>query len=171
MLRKTPATTRDHAIPLMNNRRTPALPQEFSPRRRGVLHSPVVLVVTEDSLLRWALYEALVAAHFRVLTCSDQAHAREILPKVDAQFALAIIDDDAWAMTRSERDYLHARRPHLPILVLAHPGQGLEHRVKELGVADVLLKPFDLAHLVQTVERVIEPETETEHDVAHAEVG
>ncbi len=167
MLRKTPATTRDHAIPSMNSRRTHALSQDFSPRGRGVLHSPAVLVVTPDSLLRWALYEALVAAHFRVLTCSDEAHAREILPKVDAQFAVAIVDDDAWAMTRSERDHLHARWPNLPILVLAHPGQGLEYRVKELGVADVLLKPFDLAHLVQTVERVIGAET----GAAHAGVG
>jgi DNA-binding response OmpR family regulator len=168
---RTPPTTGHNAIPLINSRRTRALPQEFSPRRRGVLHSPVLLVVTQDSLLRWALYEALVAAQFRVLTCSDEAQAREILPKVDAQFALAIIDDDAWAMTRSERDWLHVRWPHLPILVLAHPGQGLEHRVKELGLADVLLKPFDLAHLVQAIERIIGLQAEPEPDVAHAEVG
>ena len=44
---------------------------------------------------------------------------------------------------------------YLPILVLAEPGQGLEHRVTELGVADVLLKPSDVPHLVHTVERLI----------------
>jgi DNA-binding response OmpR family regulator len=130
-----------------------------------------VLVVSKDSLLRWAVYEALTAAQFRALTCSDEAQAYEILPKIDVDLALAIVDDEAWPMTRSERHWLHARWPRLPILVLGHPGQGLEHRVTELGLADVLLKPFDVAHLVQTVERLVGWRTGTAHNVEHAMPG
>lgn len=171
MVRKTPTTpptTKRKAILPVNGRRTRPSPPNFFPQRRGVLPSPVVLVVSEDSLLRWAVYEALAAAQFRVLTCSDEAHVYEILPKIDVDLALAIVDDEAWPMTRSERHWLHARWPDLPILVLAHPGQGLEHRVKELGLADVLLKPFDVAHLVQTVERLVGPPTGNAHNAEHA---
>jgi DNA-binding response OmpR family regulator len=130
-------------------------PREFSARDREELRSPAVLVVSHDSLLRWALYEALTAAQLRVLTCCDEAHARQILPRVRVDFALAIIDDDTWAMTRSERDWLHLRWPDLPIVVLANPEQGLEVRVNELGLADVVLKPFDVADLIQLVDRIV----------------
>lgn len=156
MLRKAPPITKLRS-------RAP----DFSPRDRGELPTPAVLVVSNDSLLRWALYEALTAARFRVLTCSDEAHAREILPQVHADFALAIIDDDTWPMTPGERKWLHLHWPHLPILVLAHPGQGLEDRVKELGLADVLLKPFDVSHLVQLVTRIVAPRTRARRAAAH----
>jgi DNA-binding response OmpR family regulator len=144
MLRKTPSITNPRSSP-----------PDFSPRSREDLRSPAVLVVSHDSLLRWALYEALTTAQFRVLTCCDDAHAREILPKVDADFALAIIDDDTWPMTRSECDWLHLRWRDLPIVVLANPEQGLEHRVDELGLADIVLKPFDVPELVQLADRIV----------------
>lgn len=174
MVSKTPTmppTTKQKAMLPVNGRRTPGSPPDFFPGRRGVLPSPVVLVVSEDSLLRWAVYEALTAAQFRVLTCSGEAQTHEILPKIDADLALAIVDDEAWPMTRSERRWLHARWPHLPIVVLAHPGQGLEHRLKDLGLADVLLKPFDVAHLVQMVERLAGSPNGTARNVEHASVG
>jgi DNA-binding NtrC family response regulator len=144
MMRKTPSITHLRSA-------TP----DFSARRREDLPTPAVLVVSHDSLLRWALYEALTAAGLRVLICSDEPHAREVLPQVDADFALAIIDDDTWPMTESEREWLRLRWPHLPIVVLAHPGQGLEHRLDELGLAEVVLKPFDVPDLVQLVERIV----------------
>jgi hypothetical protein len=68
MMRKAPSITHPRS----------AAP-DFSPRRREDLPSPAVLVVSRDSLLRWALYEALTAADLRVLTCSDEPHAREVL--------------------------------------------------------------------------------------------
>ncbi len=117
--------------------------------------SPAVLIVSRDGLLRWALYEALTAHGLRVLSCCDESHAREVLPQVRTNFAVAIIDDDTWQMTESERDWLHARWPRLPIVVLTHSGQGLEHRVEELGLAGVMLKPFDVAELVQLVDHVV----------------
>ena len=154
MLRKTTA------IP--NHPRS--LPPDFSAKRREDLRTPVVLVMSHDGLLRWALYEALTAAHFRVLTCSDEAHAREILPQVRADFDVAIIDNDTWPMTRSERNWLQVLQPELPMVLLAHPGQGLEHRIAELGLVDVVLKPFDVADLVQLVERIVAAPVRTWRD-------
>jgi DNA-binding NtrC family response regulator len=131
---------------------------EFSPHSREELPTPVVLVVSQDSLLRWALYEALTAADLRVLTCSDQAHARDILPHVEARFSVAVVDDDTWPMTRSERDWLHLLSPGIQLVLLAHPNQareqGLEQRIKELGLAEVVHKPFDIGELVRLVEQL-----------------
>jgi DNA-binding response OmpR family regulator len=169
MLTRKPPVHRNRAIALANHRRLRPTTPDISALDRGVLPNPAILVVSDDSLLRWALYEALVAARFRVLACSDEAHAREILPQVDVHPALAIIDDEAWPMTRSERTWLHALWPDLPILALAHHGQALEHRVKELGLADVLLKPFDVPHLIQTVERLIAAQTAPAHQTEHHE--
>jgi DNA-binding NtrC family response regulator len=144
---------------------------DFSAGGREDLRTPLVLVVSRDGLLRWALYEALTAAHLRVWTCSDEAHAREILPQVRVDFDVALIDDDTWPMTRSERDWLHRLWPDLPIVVLAHPGQGLEHRINELGLADVLLKPFDVSDLVQLVERIVAAPVRTRHIAEPAEIA
>jgi DNA-binding NtrC family response regulator len=144
MLRKTPSITE------------PRMPMPgFSARSREDLRTPVVLVVSRDGLLRWALYEALTAAHLRVLTCCDEANAREIVPQVRVDFDVALIDDDTWPMTRSERDWLQRRWPDLRIVVLAHPGQDVEHRLDELGLADVVFKPFDVSDIVQVVERIV----------------
>jgi DNA-binding NtrC family response regulator len=153
MMRKTPSITHPRSA-------TP----DFSPRRREDLPTPAVMVVSQDSLLRWALYEALTTAGLRVLSCSDEPHAREVLPQVETDFALALIDDDTWPMTKSEHEWLHLRWPHLPIVVLAHPGQGLEYRVEELGLTEVVLKPFDVPHLVQLVERIIAAPVRTRRD-------
>ena len=169
MLTNQPPMHRNRAQALASHRRTRPPGPDISTLERGVLPSPVIVVVSDDSLLRWALYEALVAARFRVLPCSDEAHARELLPQVDVRPALAIIDDEAWPMTVRERTWLHALWPDLPILVLAHHGQDLEHRVTELGLADVLIKPFDVSHLVQTVERLIAAQPALAHDAAHHE--
>ncbi len=127
----------------------------FSPRRREVPRSPVILVVTDDSLLRWAVYEALAAAHFRILACRDEAHAREILPKVEVDLSLAIVDADIWPITARAREFLRERWPHLPILVLSHPVEGLEDRLADLDIDGLLTKPFDVPMLVETVTDMV----------------
>jgi len=126
----------------------------------------VVLVISTDGLVRWALYEALVAAGFRVLTSDDEAQTREILPKVDLELALAIIDEESWPLTEDARDWLRERWPQLPIILLAHPGDGVEERARDLQLG-VLTKPFDLPHLIETVTCTIR--TAARH-VPHAHV-
>jgi CheY-like chemotaxis protein len=167
MLSKIPSTRTNDAGWLVPPRRTRPSPAKFSEQRLGVLPSPVVVVVSEDSLLRWALYEALAAAHFRVLTLRDEADALELLPKVDVELALLVLDHEAWPMTRAGRDWLHGHWPHLPILVLAQPGEDLEHRLRELDVDEVLVKPFDVSRLVQTVEHLIAVPVRVAHHANH----
>jgi len=164
MLRKSPSTHTIRPKSSGHARRTRPRVADFFARRCEVLRDAVLLIVTDDSLLRWALYEALAAAHYRILACRDEVHAREILPKVQVDLALAIVDADTWAMSERARAFLRERWPHLPILVLSHPADGLEERAAELGLGGVLIKPFDVSTLVDTVNRImVEAEKEREH--------
>jgi DNA-binding NtrC family response regulator len=128
---------------------------EISHIRRGISPDPVVLVVERDALLRWALFETLTSAGFRVLpaSCSHCAEAR--IRQIAQNLSLAVIDDDAWPLTASARAALQARWPALPIVVMLH-GQdpAIEARTREHGATEVLVKPFDLPALVDLAERL-----------------
>jgi two-component system nitrogen regulation response regulator GlnG len=115
----------------------------------------VVLVVEQDGLLRWALYETLADAGFRVLTAPSSACAEAWLRQIDQDLSLALIADDAWPLTAPVRAILQTRWPTLPIVVMLHGEHpALEARTRELGATEVLIKPFDLPDLVALVERL-----------------
>src|SRR6266545_3273191 len=142
MLSKTRSTRKAGATSSPANRQGHAVARELFTTRREVFPSPAILVVSSDGLLRWALFEGLVAAGFRVLTFHDEAQTRELLPTVDADIALALVDDESWPLMQGGRDWLRAGRPDLPIMLLAHPDDGSEERAKALDVG-ILTKPFD----------------------------
>ncbi len=58
-------------------------------------------------------------------------------------------------MSDRTRACLRERWPRVPILLLSHPLEGLEERAAEHDVAGVLIKPFDVSTLVDTVDRII----------------
>jgi DNA-binding response OmpR family regulator len=162
MLSKTHPTRKPRPTASPASRGQAAVGRELSSIDREVFPSPVVLVVSADGLLRWALYEGLVAAGFRVLTFHDEAQTREVLPTVDAPIALALVDDESWSLTQRGRDWLRAGRPGLPIILLAHPGEGSEERATALAVG-ILTKPFDLPHLIETVACAVRAATGHAH--------
>ena len=61
---------------------------EISHIRRGISRDPVVLVVERDGLLRWALYETLTEAGFRVLAAPSSACAEAWLRQIDQDLSL-----------------------------------------------------------------------------------
>jgi DNA-binding response OmpR family regulator len=113
------------------------------------------LVVERDGLLRWALYETLTDAGFRVLAAPSGTCAEAWLHEIDQDLSLAIVDDDAWPLTPSVRAILATRWPTLPIAVMLHGEHpALEAQVREHGAAEVLVKPFDLPDVVALAERL-----------------
>jgi DNA-binding NtrC family response regulator len=128
---------------------------EISHIRRGISHDPVVLVVERDALLRWALYETLTTAGFRVLAAPGSDCAEAWLRQIDQDLSLALIDDDAWPLTPSARSVLQARWPGLPMVVMLHgENPAIEAQMRERGASEVLVKPFDLPDLVDLIERL-----------------
>jgi hypothetical protein len=71
---------------------------EISHIPRGISRDPVVLVVERDGLLRWALYETLNDAGFRVLAAPTSACAETWLRQLDQDVSLALVDEDAWPL-------------------------------------------------------------------------
>ena len=128
---------------------------EISHIRRGISRDPIVLVVERDALLRWALYETLTSAGFRVLAAPGSDCAEAWLRQIDQDLSLALIDDDAWPLTSTARGVLQARWPALPIVVMLHgENPAIEAKTRELGATEVLVKPFDLPDLVDLIERL-----------------
>jgi DNA-binding response OmpR family regulator len=128
---------------------------EISHIRREISREPIVLLVERDALLRWALYETLTAAGFRVLAATSSASAEAWIHQIEQDLSLALIDDDAWPLTTSARAALQARWPALPIVVmLLGEDPAIEARTRKHGATEVLVKPFDLPVLVDLVERL-----------------
>jgi DNA-binding NtrC family response regulator len=128
---------------------------EISHRRREISRAPVVLIVERDALLRWALYETLTTAGFRVLAAPGTACAEAWLHQIDQELSLALIEDDVWPLPGRVKAPLDARWPALPIAVmLLGENPAIEARVREHGATEVLVKPFDLPDLVELAERL-----------------
>jgi DNA-binding response OmpR family regulator len=139
---------------------------EISHIRREISRDPVVLVVERDGLLRWALYETLTEAGFRVLAAPGSACAEAWLRQIDQDLSMALIDDEVWPLSASARTLMETRWPSLPIVVMMHgEDPAIEARMREHGATEVLVKPFDLPDLVNLIERL----TGSSH--AHAAAG
>lgn len=133
----------------------PSRSGEISHIRREISRAPVVLIVERDALLRWALYETLTTAGFRVLAAPNTACAEAWLHQIDQELSLAIIEDDVWPLPRPLKTVLEARWPALPIVVMLHgENPAIEVRVREHGATEVLVKPFDLPDLIDLAERL-----------------
>jgi DNA-binding response OmpR family regulator len=152
MLRKYPAS-RTHAKATGAVRRRGSHPSgEISHIPREISRAPVVLIVERDGLLRWALYETLTDAGFRVLAAPSSVCAEAWLRQIEQDLSLVLINDDAWPLSPSLRAILQARWPSVPLVVMLHgEDPALEARTRELGATDVLVKPFDLPDLVKLV--------------------
>jgi DNA-binding NtrC family response regulator len=128
---------------------------ENSHIRREISRAPVVLIVERDALLRWALYETLTTAGFRVLAAPGTACAEAWLHQIDQELSLALIEDDVWPLPGRVKAVLEARWPTLPIVVMLHGANpAIEARVRAHGATEVLVKPFDLPDLVDLAERL-----------------
>jgi hypothetical protein len=78
--------SRTHATAIAAVRRRGGHPsREISRTRCGISRDPVVLVVERDNLLRWALFETLTSAGFRVLAAQSSVCAGMWLRKSRAR--------------------------------------------------------------------------------------
>lgn len=170
MLRKHSASRPHSKAAGDNSHRGSHSSGEISHISREISHDPVVLIVDRDNLLRWAIYETLTDAGFRVLAAPSSICAEGWIHQIEQNLSLALIDDDAWPLTPSVRTGLRTRWPTLPIVVMLHDeDQALETRTRAHGATDVIVKPFDLPDLVKLIERLTgSPHVKSETRVAPA---
>ena len=105
-----------------------------------------VLVVDDDSLIRWAVAESLRTAGYDVVEAADAASAlRALRSRIDAELVfldLRLPDTDDLRLLAAIRQLW----PHLPVILMtAHGDDELQGDALRLGAFTVLNKPFEMS--------------------------
>ncbi|NVK21658.1 MAG: response regulator [Kangiellaceae bacterium] len=121
-----------------------------------------ILIVDDDSSIRWVLSRALQNADFKVIA-SDNAQAALQLVK-NEQPQLVISDIQMSGMDGIELlKTLKQKYPDIPVIMItAYADTEIGSQSHDLGAFDYLPKPFDLNHVVQMCKRAIQGQHNSE---------
>ena len=122
---------------------------------KAKVSSNTVLVVDDDSSIRWVLARALNNAHFRVLSCDSGTQALHMLEEQLPQ--VVITDIQMSGMTGLELlENINHKWPDLPVIMItAYADTDLGSKTHELGAFDYLPKPFDINHVIKLCQRAV----------------
>ncbi|GAA4358763.1 response regulator [Kangiella marina] len=123
-----------------------------------------VLIVDDDSSIRWVLARALSNAQFKVLSCDNGKQAMEIIRQDKPQ--LVITDIQMSGMSGLELlKSINQEWPDLPVIMItAYADTDLATKTHELGAFDYLPKPFDINHVIKLCQRAMDSQRER-HDL------
>ena len=112
-----------------------------------------VLLLEDDLALRSLLHEALEGEGFDVRSCATFDEVRAAAAERDGDLVVA----DFWggsqrSLPDSERQEIHELCSFLPVVLLTGRTWAAETSAQELGARALIRKPFDLDHLLETVE-------------------
>jgi two-component system nitrogen regulation response regulator GlnG len=115
-----------------------------------------VLLLEDDLALRSLLYEALAGEGFVVHPCETFEEVRNGA----ADGAGDLVVADFWGGSQrilpdSERQEIHELCSFLPVILLTGRTWAAEVTAHELGACALIRKPFDLDHLLETVEQAL----------------
>jgi two-component system, NtrC family, nitrogen regulation response regulator GlnG len=115
-----------------------------------------VLLLEDDLALRGLLEEALVGEGFAVRVCDSFGELRDAAVARDGDLVIA----DFWGGSQrtlpdDEREEIRDLCSLLPVILLTGRSWAGETTAAELGARSLMRKPFDLDHLLETVERVV----------------
>jgi DNA-binding NtrC family response regulator len=124
------------------------------------LRKPVVLVVDDESLIRWSLRERLEAAGYEVLEAETGLEALDVFEANAVEVVLVDLSlpelDGLGVLERVKRE-----RPACPVILMtAYDSPGTAERATALGAAHFLTKPFDFDRLLGLVRAALPPATE-----------
>jgi DNA-binding NtrC family response regulator len=119
----------------------------------AIVPRPTVLVVDDEALIRWSLSEALVESGFVVHQAGNGREARQALAAFVGQPVVVVLDLRLPDVTDlSLLRHIHAVRPDVPVILMtAHGSSEALAQAAELGVARVVVKPFDVHELARAV--------------------
>jgi DNA-binding NtrC family response regulator len=117
-----------------------------SAERSAAVH---VLVVEDDSLMRWAVTETLGNEGYGVVAAADCHEAREVLQKGAGPIDVVMLDyllpdcHDLSLLSTIRREAPGAN----VILMTAFADKDIVNRALELGACSVVLKPFEMSQV------------------------
>ncbi len=118
--------------------------------------SRTMLVVDDDADIRELVAEALEHAGYTVTTADNGIEALEMVARTVPDGIVL----DIWMPSLDGFDFMRTLRANektrdVPVVAIsaAYP----ERAAHDLGVQEFLAKPFDVAALVEAVERIVKP--------------
>jgi DNA-binding NtrC family response regulator len=111
----------------------------------------VILVVDDESLIRWSLHERLTAAGYAVLEAETGPEALDVVSKEGV--SLVLLDLSLPGLNGlGVLERLRADHPSCPVIVMtAFDSAGSAERAAALGAAHFMTKPFDFDRVVHLV--------------------
>ena len=116
--------------------------------------APVVLVVDDETLIRWSLNEGLTDSGYAVRLAANGAEARTALAAFTGQPLVVVLDlrlpDVADLSLLRE---IRAARPDVPVIMMtAHGSVEDSKHALALGAVQFVGKPFDVNEMVRLVD-------------------
>jgi DNA-binding NtrC family response regulator len=113
-----------------------------------------ILIVDDESLIRWSLAQGLSAHGYEVIEAASGAAALEGCEGSNIDVALLdfrLPDTDGIELAREIR----RSRPSCPVILMtAYGNPELQRRAAQNGILRVIDKPFDVAELVGLVDHL-----------------
>ncbi len=112
---------------------------------------PVVLVVDDESLIRWSLRERLTAAGYAVLEAETGPEALDVVSRETVSLVLLDLSlpglNGLGVLEHVKKDH-----PSCPVILMtAFDSPGSAERALALGAAHFMTKPFDFDRIVRLV--------------------
>jgi DNA-binding NtrC family response regulator len=117
----------------------------------GRTQRPVILVVDDESLIRWSLRERLTAAGYGVLEAETGPDALDVVSRETV--SLVLLDLSLPGLTGlGVLERVKADHPSCPVIVMtAFDSAGSAERAAALGAAHFVTKPFDFDRVLRLV--------------------
>jgi DNA-binding response OmpR family regulator len=129
---------------------------------RGQDDHPIVLVVDDEQMIRWAVQRTLSAAGFDVIVAETAAQGLALFREFSPQVVLLDIclpDQDGLTVLREMK---HQSEPQSAVIMMTAFGE--DHTASEafgLGAYDYLKKPFDFDCLAALVTQAVGTQPES----------
>lgn len=117
------------------------------------MSTPLIIVVDDEALLRWAVAESLSTAGFDVCQGESAADAMRCLAEAGGRSLVVVLDlklPDSHDLSLAQS--VMAQRPDAPVIIMSAHGTA-QDRADALaaGAFRFIQKPFDLAELTALV--------------------
>ncbi len=117
------------------------------------MSAPVIIVVDDEALLRWAVAESLMAAGYAVRQAESAADAVRCLEQTKSSPLVVVLDlklPDSSDLSLARR--IMADRPDAPVIMMTAHGSAQDKAEAEAaGVYKFIQKPFDLSEMTTVV--------------------
>ena len=124
---------------------------------------PTILVVDDDSSIRWVLARALNNAEFKVISCDNGAEGLELVRIHNPN--IVITDIQMAGMSGLELlEKLNQSNPNLPVIMItAYADTDIGSQTHELGAFDYLPKPFNINQVIDICRKALDSQLPNTH--------